>query len=174
MARLISGKDVLALFREYDKRNTEDGTRIRFQSEVSLSEETSVEGTATTDGIYNTVSDGENTAEFTSLAYTEDTDTIELWKELKNFRRNNTYMEMWIIYNVGDTQTAEYMTGYITSFEMSASADGQVELSYSFAIDGNPIEGTETLTDEQLGLVGEGAREYRSVIAANNTEEPEV
>src|SRR5699024_12440868 len=34
-----------------------------------------------------------------------------------------------------------------------------------FAIDGNPIEGTETLTDEQLGLVGEGAREYRSVIA---------
>lgn len=38
MTRLISGKDVLALFREYDKRNTEDGTRIRFQSEVSLSE----------------------------------------------------------------------------------------------------------------------------------------
>ena len=87
---------------------------------------------------------------------------------MKNFRRNNTYMEMWIVYNVGDTQTAEYMTGSISSFEMSASADGQVELSYSFAIDGNPIEGTETLTDEQLGLVGEGAREYRSVIAAND------
>lgn len=163
MDQLISGKNVLVFLRPYKNRDEEDGTRIRFQSEVTLSEETEVEGTATTDGIFNTVSDGESTIEFNSLAYISDKETTEGWHQLKRYRRNQEYMEAWIVYNVGRYQRAEYATGYLNSFELSADAEGQVELSYSFTIDGNPIEGVESLTQEQLQLVN-GDQEYRSVV----------
>lgn len=165
MAELLSGRSALVFFREEKNHATEDGTRYRFQTEVSMSEEKENESTPTTDGVVNSISDGENTIELSSVAYTDDEETTSQWRELRGLFRKNTKMEVWIIYNTGEEeQDADYAQGYFTSFEMSAAADGQIELSASFAIDGTPKEGTERLTAEQLGLMDAGY-EYRSVKA---------
>lgn len=59
--------------------------------------------------------------------------------------------------------SATYQEGYFTSFEMSAPADGKVEISYSFAVNGKPVKGTETLTEEQMKIVKATQYEYKKI-----------
>lgn len=170
MAELISGKNLILFFREYAKRATEDGAKLRFQTEHSMSFEKENEATRTKDGVINTISDGENTADITSLAYVDDEGTIETWKTLRNMFRRNALVELWevdITNATADNLEVDptYYQGYFTSFEISAPADGQVELSYSFAINGNGVEGTDTLTAEQLEAVQSTLYEYKTIQA---------
>lgn len=165
MAELLGGKSALVFFREESKSATESGTRYRFQTEVSMNESKESESTATTDGTVNTLTDGENTIDISSMAYVDDDDTTAQWRELRALFRKGAKMEVWIIYNTGKTQQdADYAQGYFTSFEMSAPSDGKIELSSSFVIDGIPKEGKEQLTEEQLGLI-DSDYEYQSVKA---------
>lgn len=170
MAEMFSGRDVLTFFRKRANHATEDGTRVRFQSEVTLTEETETESTPTTEGTFLTANEGESTADFTSYAYHDDTETLEMWHELRDLRRSRELMELWIVYNVGSQKPskAEYMRGYLTSFEMSASADGQVELSFTFSINGTPVTGEETLTEAQIAQIS-GAYEYESIQKSGTT-----
>ena len=56
MAELIMGENLVLFFREYAKRNSEDGAKLRFQTEHSLSFEKESEGTKTKDGVMNSIS----------------------------------------------------------------------------------------------------------------------
>ena len=47
MAELIMGKNLILFFREYAKRTTEDGSKLRFQTEHSMSFEKETEATST-------------------------------------------------------------------------------------------------------------------------------
>lgn len=170
MAQLISGRNLILFFREYAERATEDGAKLRFQTEHSISFEKESEATLTKDGVINTIADGENTADITSLAYVDDEGTIETWKTLRNMFRRNALVELWevdITNATADNLEVDptYYQGYFTSFEISAPADGQVELSYSFAINGNGVEGTDTLTSEQLEAVQSTLYEYKTIQA---------
>ena len=170
MAELISGRNLVLFFREYANRATEDGSKLRFQTEHSMSFEKETEATRTKDGVINTISDGENTADSTSLAYVDDEGTIETWKTLRDMFKRNALVELWEVDITGaDAESLDveptYYQGYFTSFELSAPADGQVELSYSFAINGNGVEGTDTLTAEQLLAVQSTLYEYQSITA---------
>ena len=51
MAELIMGKNLILFFREYAKRTTEDGSKLRFQTEHSMSFSKETEATSTKDGI---------------------------------------------------------------------------------------------------------------------------
>lgn len=170
MAELISGRNLILFFREYANRATEDGSKLRFQTEHTMSFEKESEATQTKDGVINTISDGENTADITSLAYVDDEGTIETWKTLRDMFKRNALVELWEVDITGagaeslDVEPTYYQ-GYFTSFELSAPADGQVELSYSFAINGNGVEGTDTLTAEQLEAVQSTLYEYQSITA---------
>ena len=170
MAELIMGKNLILFFREYALRATQDGAKLRFQTEHSMSFEKETEATSTKDGIINTISDGENTVDITSLAYVDDTETTETWKELRDMFKRNALVEIWevdITNATADTLAVEplYIQGYFTSFEISAPADGQVELSYSFAVNGNGVTGEDTLTAEQLTAVQSTLYEYQSIQA---------
>lgn len=170
MAELISGRNLILFFREYANRATEDGSKLRFQTEHTMSFEKESEATLTKDGVINTIADGENTADITSLAYVDDEGTIETWKTLRDMFRRNALVELWEIDITGaESESLDveptYYQGYFTSFEISAPADGQVELSYSFAINGNGVEGTDTLTAEQLLAVQSSLYEYQSITA---------
>lgn len=168
-AEVIQGSQFLSFFRLREEHATEDGAKNRFETESTISKEKETESTITKDGPINSIMDGENSAEFTSLAYRDDEETIEIWKRLEEWFDNNKLVEFW---NVDiSTLTPErgveavYHQGYFTSFELSMPADGPAELSYTYAINGKGVRGTDTLTEAQLSAIEKGAYDYEKITA---------
>lgn len=174
MATAINGKDLLAFFRRFADKTKVDARRNRFQTEHTVSSEKETNSTTTKDGNLNSIADGESTAEFTSIAYREDSqDVIELWKDMRKWFRDNELVEFWQVdlgskRNEGgkDIFDVDYYQGHFTSFELSAPADDLVELSFEFAIDGRGVEDhTDTLTSEQLAAIQSGMYDYETLAA---------
>lgn len=170
---VMDGKDLLTFFRLLKDKKTADASRIRFMTEQTLSMEKETDSQATVDGIVSSVADGENTIEFSSLAYRDtDAETIEMWKELRNWYLNNETVEVWNVDiksgKKNTSQKTEYLVDYFqgkfTSFEMKSSADGKVELSYSYTIDGKGLfDKKDTLTPEQEQAVAAANYAYQTL-----------
>ena len=170
---VMDGKDLLTFFRLLKNKKTADASRIRFMTEQTLSMEKETDSQATVDGIVSSVADGENTIEFSSLAYRDtDAETIEMWKELRNWYLNNETVEVWNVdiksgKKNGSEKTeylVDYFQGKFTSFELKASADGKVELSYSYTIDGKGhFDKKDTLTTEQEAAVAAANYAYQKL-----------
>ena len=174
---VMDGKDLLTFFRLLKKKATDDASRIRFMTEQTLSMEKETDSQTTVDGIVSSVADGENTIEFSALAYRDtDTETIEMWKELRNWYLDNETVEVWNVdiksgkENSASHQTeylVDYFQGKFTSFELKAAADGKVELSYSFTIDGKGhFDQKDTLTTEQQAAVAAANYAYNKLAKA--------
>ena len=170
MAQLISGRNLILFFREYDKRNEEDASRLKFQTEHTMSFGKDVEGVLTKDGIINTITDAESTADITSKAYIDDEEVITTWEILEEMYHRDAKVEVW---EVDITRASPdnlevnptYYQGYFSNYEVSAPADGEVELSYTFNIDGKGVKGTDTLTAEQLSAIQSTLYVYESLKA---------
>ena len=171
---VMDGKDLLTFFRLLKDKKTADASRIRFMTEQTLSMEKETDSQTTVDGIVSSVADGENTIEFSSLAYRDtDAETIEMWKELRNWYLNNETGEVWNVdiksgKKKQDPQKTEYLVDYFqgkfTSFEMKSAADGKVELSYSYTIDGKGLfDKKDTLTPEQEAAVAAANYAYNTL-----------
>ena len=170
---VMDGKDLLTFFRLLKNKKTADASRIRFMTEQTLSMEKETDSQTTVDGIVSSVADGENTIEFSSLAYRDtDAETIEMWKELRNWYLNNETVEVWNVdiksgKKNGSEKTeylVDYFQGKFTSFELKASADGKVELSYSYTIDGKGhFDKKDTLTTEQEQAVAAANYAYQKL-----------
>lgn len=167
VARLLSGKDLILFFRKYADREQSEGAKLKFQTEHSISKEKESEAINTKDGIIQTISSGENSADITSLAYVEDNGTLEVWKELEEWFDDEELVEVWEVDITTATETGEYTAryyqGYFNSFEKSAPSDGQVELSIAYGINGNGITGTDTLTEGQVGAINNALYEYETI-----------
>ena len=86
----------------------------------------------------------------------------------------NALVEMWQVDITGATSDnlevePTYYQGYFSSFELSAPADGEVELSYSFVINGNGVKGMDQLTAGQLAEVESTIYEYETMQATGET-----
>ena len=170
---VMDGKDLLTFFRLLKNKKTADASRIRFMTEQTLSMEKETDSQTTVDGSVSSVADGENTIEFSSLAYRDtDAETIEMWKELRNWYLNNETVEVWNVdiksgKKNGSEKTeylVDYFQGKFTSFELKASADGKVELSYSYTIDGKGhFDKKDTLTTEQEAAVAAANYAYQKL-----------
>ena len=170
---VMDGKDLLTFFRLLKDKKTADASRIRFMTEQTLSMEKETDSQTTVDGIVSSVADGENTIEFSSLAYRDtDAETIEMWKELRNWYLNNETVEVWNVdiksgkKNVSEKTEylVDYFQGKFTSFELKAAADGKVELSYSYTIDGKGhFDKKDTLTPEQEAAVAAANYAYNTL-----------
>lgn len=172
---VLSGRNVIVFFREYAKKATEDASKLRFQTEYSISMEKETESTVTKDGNINTINDGENEAEITSLAYREDGETIETWKKLQDMFNRNALVEMWQVDVTYVTKekldvTPDYFQGYFSSFELSAPADDKVELNYTYAINGNGVTGEDKLSEEQLAMIEAAIYGYEKMAATTDSE----
>ncbi|MGT2739202.1 hypothetical protein ACVRXB_07305 [Streptococcus pantholopis] len=62
---------------EYDKRAAEDASKLRFQTEQSISLGNETEGSITKNGAINTISNSENTMFIITLAYINVTATLK-------------------------------------------------------------------------------------------------
>lgn len=171
---VMDGKDLLTFFRLLKNKKTADASRIRFMTEQTLSMEKETDSQTTVDGIVSSVADGENTIEFSALAYRDtDAKTIEMWKELRNWYLNNETVEVWNVdiksgkENEGTHKTeylVDYFQGKFTSFELKAAADGKVELSYSYTIDGKGhFDKKDSLTPEQEQAVAAANYAYNTL-----------
>lgn len=167
MAEMLQGKSHMLFMRAYKDRETEDGAKLRFQTEHSVSEDKETESIGTKDGNQVSINDGESTIDITSYAYNEDDGTEAFWKKVHQWFKDNERVEIWdvdVSNSTGEgSVTATYYRGYFTSFEQSKPYDGNIELSLSFTVEGTGVEGTDVLTPEQLA-VAEGAQyEYLSL-----------
>ena len=170
---VMDGKDLLTFFRLLKNKKTADASRIRFMTEQTLSMEKETDSQTTVDGIVSSVADGENTIEFSALAYRDtDAETIEMWKELRNWYLNNETVEVWNVdiksgkKNVSEKTEylVDYFQGKFTSFELKAAADGKVELSYSYTIDGKGhFDKKDSLTPEQEAAVAAANYAYNTL-----------
>ena len=168
MAQLLQGKNLLLFFRERALKAQEDGAKLRFQTEHSISKSKETESTSTKDGMINSINDGEVSIEVSSLAYIDDKETIVTWRKLEDCFDRNALMEIWEVDITEATPEnpkikATYYQGYFTDFEISAPADGNVELSYSIAVNGKGVKGEDTLTTEQLEAVKNAIYDYETI-----------
>lgn len=156
MAQAIQGKDLVLFFRALKNKATDNGAKLKFQTEHEIAKEKESSTTTTKDGVIVSVSDGESSASITSMAYREGDETPEVWKELESYFKANEIVEIWEV-DLGsktgvvgsETYEVEYYQGYFTSFNKTAPADDKVELSIEYLINGNGASGTDTLTTAQ-------------------------
>lgn len=159
-AEIINGKDYLSFFRRYADRTKNDAAAIRFMTEVTVKLEKETDSTSTVDGKVSSISDGDNTLDVKSIAYrTENPEVVEMWKQMREWFLNEEVVEVWNVdiksgkENEGTHKTeylVDYFQGKFTEFEMKSAADGKVELSYSYAIDGRGVwNHKDALTDNQ-------------------------
>jgi len=170
MPELMLGKDYVVFFRRLKDQVKQDAGKVRFQVELTINPEKEIESTKTKDGVVNSISDGETSGEFKSLAYREDGDTVNMWKEMRKWFMNNEKIECWVV-DIGSVRQSggkeiydvEYYQGYFKSFELSAPADDKIELSYEMAINGNGVIHTDSLTDSQKKAIATAQYDYHTL-----------
>lgn len=172
----IIGKDYLSFFRRLKDRTSEDANRVQFMTEMTLSMEKETDTQTTVDGVVSSIADGENTLEFTSLAYRDTAaKTIEMWKRMRQWFLDGETVEIWNVdIHSGkvnpetgkEEYSVDYFQGKFTSFELSSPADGKVELSYSYTINGQGIfDHKDTLTEEQTAALKAALYAYHTLAA---------
>ena len=177
-AEIINGKDYLSFFRRYADRTKNDAAAIRFMTEVTVKLEKETDSTSTVDGNVSSVSDGDNTLDVKSIAYrTGDAEVIEMWKQMREWFLNEEVVEVWNVdiksgkENEG-THKVEYLVDYFqgkfTEFEMKSAADGKVELSYSYAIDGRGIWNHKDALSAEQELAVKAAQYAYHTLAKEN------
>lgn len=162
----LDGKHLLAFFRKLADKSKVDAGRLAFLTETSLSMEKETDSQVTADGIVNSIADGENTIEFTSLADSGSKDVV-IWKQLRQSFIENDVMECWLVDYKSKREEqydVDYFQGQFTSFELSAPADGKVELTFTFTINGNGLfDQRDTLTPEQEKAVKAAQYAYETL-----------
>lgn len=177
-AEIINGKDYLSFFRRYADRTKNDAAAIRFMTEVTVKLEKETDSTSTVDGKVSSVSDGDNTLDVKSIAYrTGDPEVIEMWKQMREWFLNEEVVEVWNVdiksgKENDSTHKTEYLVDYFqgkfTEFEMKSAADGKVELSYSYAIDGRGIWNHKDALSEEQELAVKAAQYAYHTLAKEN------
>lgn len=151
-AEAVQGKKIIYLYRILEDAATANGTAIAFTTENGRTKSKDADSTATKDGSIRTpgVSEVEITA--TSLLAKGDT----MISDLEDALDHDKVIELWEINleeegtsdNVGKYK-AKYFQGYLTEMEITSSAEDYTEVSLTFGINGNGVDGYATVSDEQ-------------------------
>ena len=150
-AETIRGKRIIYLYRIYENRTKEAGVTLAFTTENSKSISKDADSTATKDGTVRTPNEAEIEITVTSILAKGDTKITEFTDAMLN----DKLFEIWEA-NLDEPTAADgnvfngiYYQGYLTSVEKSSSADGFVECSLTFGINGTGASGEVTVPTEQ-------------------------
>nr|DAI34273.1 MAG TPA: major tail protein [Caudoviricetes sp.] len=150
-AEAVKGKRLVYLYRVYDSGKTKAGAAIAFTTENSRSVSKDADSTATKDGPIRTPGEAEIEISATSVLTKGDT----LIDELEEAMLKDSLIEIWETNLDEPVASSEnqfkgiYYQGYLTSLEKSSAADGFVEVSLTFGINGEGASGNVTVTTEQ-------------------------
>ena len=149
----VRGKRLVYLYRVYSAGETKTGVNLAFTTENSRSVSKDADTTATKDGSIRTP--GEAEIEISATAVLTKGDT--LIAELEAAMLADSLIEIWEA-NLDEPATGgsgsnqfkgTYYQGYLTSLEKSSAADGFVEVSLTFGVNGDGAAGNVTVTAEQ-------------------------
>lgn len=153
MAEAVKGINQILLFRVLSDAATKTGTKLAFQTEHEVTESKDSDSVATKDGSISIPGALETEISCTSILAKEDV----MIKSLRDAMRANKLVEIWDIdktaEGVAGKFPATYYQGYVTEYSKTPGAEDLVEVSLSFAINGEGQDGEATLTDEQAEVV---------------------
>jgi TP901-1 family phage major tail protein len=147
----VTGKNLIYLYRLESEKATEDGTRIAFTTEDELSISADADATATKDGSVRGASVAELEKTCTSLMSADD----PMLPKLKSAILNGSLVELWEvnldkpIANQTNKYAGTYYQAYLSEFTISSPADGNVQVSMTFGINGKGADGNVTVTASQ-------------------------
>lgn len=141
----VTGKNLIYMYRLNSESATVDGVRIAFTTENELSISSDADATATKDGSVRGASVAELELTATSLMDADDA----MIPKLKSAILNGSLLDVWEVNldkpKTGNKFEGTYYQAYITEFTASSPADGNVEVSMTFGINGKGAEGSVTV-----------------------------
>lgn len=147
----VTGKNLVYLYRLASEASSADATRIAFTTEDELSISSDADATATKDGSVRGASVAELEKTCTSLMSKDD----PMLPKLKGAILNGSLIEVWEA-NLDKPVTGQtgkfagtYYQAYLTEFTTSSPADGNVEVSMTFGINGKGADGNVTVDTSQ-------------------------
>lgn len=150
-AEPVQGKKVIYLFRPLKDATTTDGTVLAFTTENGITYSKDSDSTVTKDGTIRTA--GGLEIELTASALLAKGDTA--YNRFKKAMIDNEIIEIWEA-NLDEPADGgnnkfkgTYFQGYLTEFEKTSNAEDYVEVSTTFAINGNGADGDVTVTTAQ-------------------------
>lgn len=149
--KTVQGKQIVYLYRILEEAASNAATQISFVTENSKSVSKDSESTVTKDGSINTPGAPEVEITSTSILAVGD----EIIPKLEDALENDKIVEIWEVNLAEPVGTdsnkfkGRYFQGYLTEFELTASAEEAVEYSHTFAINGMGVAGDVTVTTEQ-------------------------
>lgn len=150
-AEPVQGKKIIYLFRPLKDAVTKDGTVLAFTTENGITYSKDSDSTVTKDGTIRTA--GSLEIELTASSLLAKGDTA--YGRLKKAMIDNEIIEIWEA-NLDEPADGgnnkfkgSYFQGYLTEFEKTSNAEDYVEVSTTFAINGNGADGDVTVTTAQ-------------------------
>lgn len=144
------GKDKILMFRKLGEKKA--AAKLAFQVEHKLKYERSNDTKKTKDGAVNSDGGLEVTLEIEAVSSRD-----ELNKLLERSVTEGFKLEVWEIDLAGEKQAdkypAKYMQGSLSSWELPANVEDLITISTEMKIDGKPVDGYATLTEEQQKAV---------------------
>ena len=145
----VTGKNLIYMYRLNSESATVDGVRIAFTTENEMSISSDADATATKDGSVRGASVAE--LELTAASLMDASDPMI--PKLKSAILNGSLLDVWEVNldkpKTGNKFEGTYYQAYITEFTTSSPADGNVEVSMTFGINGKGAEGDVTVPTSQ-------------------------
>lgn len=144
----IYGRDKILAVRRLKDATTTAGVRLALQIEHTLNYERDSEQKQTKDGPINTDGGLTVTLSLTAVATKDAVNTL-----MRQSVIDGDKLEFWEIDLSSGDGTGEYdalyMRGNLVSWDAPANVEDTVDISTEANIDGKPVEGKVTLTEEQ-------------------------
>ena len=150
-AEAVSGKKLVYLYRIKSKAASADGVALAFTTENERTKSKDSDSVVTKDGSIRVPGAVEQEITATSLLAKGST----FVEELEDAMDDDELIEIWEANldepagNGANKFKGMYFQGYITEVTRSSNAEDHVEVSLTFAINGNGVRGDVTVTAEQ-------------------------
>lgn len=149
----VRGIDVFLLFRLLKDADTASAGKLAFQTDHDHGKTKDGDSTPTKDGPIRVPGTLDISFSCTSILSLGD----PMVEKLEDALDNDDIVEIWEINkaeaNPEGKFKATYYQGYVTGFNKSPGAEGVVELSLDFGVNGTGAKGFATLTDDQSTIV---------------------
>lgn len=148
-ADAVSGKKLVYLYRIKSKAATADGVALAFTTENERTKSKDSDSVVTKDGAIRVPGASEVEITATSLLAKGST----FIDDLEDAMDNDEIIEIWeanLDESAGEDKfKGMYFQGYLTEISRTSNAEDHVEVSLTFAVNGNGVRGDVTVSAEQ-------------------------
>lgn len=150
-AEAVQGKKIVYLYRILEDQASEDGMPIAYTTENTRTKSKDADSTATKDGSIRTPGVAEVEISATSILSKGDT----MIDKLEDALDNDKLLEIWEANLAEPAEEGEnkfkgrYFQGYLTELEISSTAEDFAEVSLTFGVNGNGVQGNVTVPAAQ-------------------------